>query len=142
MSRRPRAQADGVRPFAVPAQEYPGYDALTEGAGFLNAVGAVRLAQFFATAQPGQPVPLQKMWSKKIIWGNHQLSGGILNPAANAYKIGTTWGVTATSDGDNIVWGTTCSDGCDNIVRGTVGRDNIVWGTVGRDNIVWGTHWR
>jgi serine protease AprX len=124
------------------AQEYRGYDALTEGAGFLNTVGAVRLAQFFATAQPGQPLPLQKMWSKKIIWGNHRLSGGILNPTANAYKIGTTWGATATDHGDNIVWGTTCSRGCDNIVWGTDGRDNIVWGTDGRDNIVWGTDGR
>jgi serine protease AprX len=136
------------------AQEYAGYDALTEGAGFLNTVGAVRLAQFFATAGPGQPLPLQKMWSKKIIWGNHQLSGGILNPTANAYKIGTTWGATATAHGDNIVWGTICSGGCDNIVWGTGGGDNIVWGTHcgggdcdniawgtgGGDNIVWGTH--
>ena len=35
------------------AQEYPGYDALTQGAGFLNTLGAVRLARFYATAQPG-----------------------------------------------------------------------------------------
>jgi len=128
------------------AESRDGYDTLTQGAGFLNAVGAVRLAHFFATAQPGQRIPLQKMWSKKIIWGNHRLSGGILNPTANAYKIGTTWGATATDHGDNIVWGTTCSRGCDNIVWGTDGRDtvrdNIVWGTDGRDNIVWGTNGR
>src|SRR5262249_2634692 len=43
------------------AQTYPGYDALTEGAGFLNAVGAVRLARFYATARPGQPVPVQRI---------------------------------------------------------------------------------
>ena len=136
----PQLTPNGVKAILqYTAQEYPGYDALTEGAGFLNTVGAVRLARFFATAQPGQPVPLQKMWSKKIIWGNHRLSGGILNPAANAYKVGTTWGVTTTGDGDNIVWGTTCSDGCDNIVWGTGGGDNIVWGTHGGDNIVWGT---
>ena len=35
------------------AQAYPGYNALTQGAGFLNTLGAVRLAQFYATAQPG-----------------------------------------------------------------------------------------
>ncbi len=35
------------------AEKYPGYDSLTQGAGFLNAVGAVRLARFYATAQPG-----------------------------------------------------------------------------------------
>ena len=80
------------------AQEYPGYDALTQGAGFLNAVGAVRLAHFFATARPGQPIPLQKMWSKKIIWGNHRLSGGVLNPTANAWS-GATWGAAAPAMG-------------------------------------------
>jgi serine protease AprX len=36
-------------------QVYPGYDALTEGAGFLNTLGAVRLAKFYATTEPGQP---------------------------------------------------------------------------------------
>ena len=138
----PQLTPNGVKAILqYTAQEYPGYDALTQGAGFLNTVGAVRLAQFFATARPGQPVPLQKMWSKKIIWGNHRLSGGILNPTANAYKVGTTWGVSATGHGDNIVWGTACPNGCDNIVWGTNGTvDNIVWGTTGSDNIVWGTN--
>ena len=35
------------------AQIYPGYDALTEGAGFLNAAGAVTLARYFG----GRPEP-------------------------------------------------------------------------------------
>jgi subtilisin family serine protease len=142
----------GLTPNAVKAilqytsQTYPGYDALTEGAGFLNAVGAVRLAQFFATAYDGVAVPTQKMWSKHIIWGNHMLSGGIPVPSANAWRIGTNWGAVQTADGsDNIVWGTSCGDGtCDNIVWGTAdGTDNIVWGTACADNtcdnIVWGT---
>ena len=78
------------------------------------------------------------MWSKTIIWGNHRLSGGMLNPTANAYTVGTTWGVSATDHGDNIVWDTACPTGCDNIVWGMGGGDNIVWGTGGGDNIVWG----
>src|SRR5256885_13206154 len=53
------------------AQQYPAYNGLTQGAGFLNAVGAVRLARFFANAQPGDTFPTQKMWSKHLIWGNH-----------------------------------------------------------------------
>src|SRR5437868_5720237 len=61
------------------AQQYPGYNALTQGAGFLNAVGAVRLARFYATATPGATVPVQKMWSKHIIWGSHRLGQGTLN---------------------------------------------------------------
>jgi len=121
------------------AQEYPGYKPLEQGAGFLNAVGAVRLARHYATAQPGAPLPDQKMWSKHLLWGNHSLTGGILNPSANAFAVGTTWGVAATDNGDNIVWGTSADD--DNIVWGTsAAGDNIVWGTdAGDDNIVWGT---
>jgi serine protease AprX len=121
------------------AEERAGYKALEEGAGFLNAVGAIRLARFFATAQPGDPYPTQSMWSKRIIWGNHMLSGGVLTANANAWDVGTTWGVATASDGDNIVWGTV--DGIDNIVWGTsIDVDNIVWGTgTDDDNIVWGT---
>jgi serine protease AprX len=121
------------------AQNYSGYDALTQGAGFLNAVGAVRLARFYATAQPGAPMPTSALWSKQIIWGNHQLSGGYLNPGANAFDLATTWGIGKTDGGDNIVWGTIARG--DNIVWGTgAGGDNIVWGTAGDgDNIVWGT---
>jgi serine protease AprX len=120
------------------AQDYAGYDALTEGAGFLNAVGAVRLSRFYATARPGAEVPSMALWSKRLIWGNHAISGGIIDPAANAYALGTTWGVARTASGANIVWGTGCGGGCDNIVWGT-SADNIVWGTASRDNIVWGT---
>src|SRR5204862_7899706 len=69
------------------AQQYPSYNALTQGAGFLNAVGAVRLAHFYATAQPGDAIPLQQMWSKHLIWGNHELSGGFVLPMANAFGV-------------------------------------------------------
>jgi serine protease AprX len=119
------------------AEVYAGYDALTEGAGFLNALGAVRLALFYATAQPGQSFPVQSMWSKRIIWGNRVLTGGVLLPTKNAWSLATTWGVAKTDSGDNIVWGTEGNG--DNIVWGTDGGDNIVWGTRDGDNIVWGT---
>src|SRR5262249_37010117 len=125
------------------AETYPGYDGLTQGAGFLNVVGAVRLARFYATAQPGDSMPSQDMWSKHIIWGNHLLASGVPALDANAYQVGTTWGVAKTSDGDNIVWGTATGADGDNIVWGTSGDgDNIVWGTSAGgdgDNIVWGT---
>jgi serine protease AprX len=121
------------------AQKYPNYNGLTQGAGFLNAVGAVRLARFYATAQPGDKVPVQKMWSRNVIWGNHLLGHGLIDPNANAFALGTNWGVAQTAGGDNIVWGT-AADG-DNIVWGTADSgDNIVWGTsASGDNIVWGT---
>ncbi|HMB78771.1 MAG TPA: S8 family peptidase, partial [Vicinamibacterales bacterium] len=102
------------------AQQYPGYNGLVQGAGFLNVVGAVRLARYYATSTPGATVPVQKMWSKHIIWGSHRLGKGTLNVNANAFAVGTDWGVAKTDDGDNIVWGTACSDSdCDNIVWGT-----------------------
>jgi len=123
------------------AQQYPGYDALTQGAGFLNAIGAIRLARFYASAQVGDHMPIQRMWNRHIIWGTHRLGGGYLRMNANAFAVGTTWGVQTTDNGDNIVWGTACgSADCDNIVWGTDDGDNIVWGTTASgDNIVWGT---
>jgi len=137
------------------AQVYPGYDALTQGAGFLNTKGAVDLAVYFKTAQPGQPYPHPSEWSKKLNWGNHRLSNGVIKPKASAWKAGVVWGATKTPTGQNIVWGTLCKNTCnsqtwstmdneDNIVWGTASEseDNIVWGTfaaLDEDNIVWGT---
>jgi len=123
------------------AQVYPNYNPLQQGAGFLNTLGAVRLSRFFASAQPGQAMPSDALWSKSIIWGNHLLKGGYLRPDASAWAADTTWGATATAAGDNIVWGSACGDSaCDNIVWGSSTDDNIVWGSlVDGDNIVWGS---
>jgi hypothetical protein len=127
------------------AQPYPGYSALRQGAGFLNSLGAVRLAKFYASPQEGERLPTQTVWSRQIIWGNHRLSHGVINPNANAWANGVVWGAAKTlgTTGDNIVWGTAGLLLGDNIVWGTAGPllgDNIVWGTsVLGDNIVWGT---
>jgi hypothetical protein len=134
------------------AENRIGYDGLTEGAGFLNARGAVELAQelanggsFDAAVPHADPTP----WSGHVIWGNHLLTGGALATAAGAWTTGVLWGdgaVQGASAGedDNIVWGTECGGAdCDNIVWGTDSEgDNIVWGTSidgEGDNIVWGT---
>jgi subtilisin family serine protease len=128
------------------AEVYPGYDPLEEGAGFLNTLGAVRLAKFYATPHgAGDAVPIEPIWGRQIFWGNHRLASGFMLPTANAWNNGVQWGAAKTlgESGDNIVWGTVCGGGdCgDNIVWGThADGDNIVWGTVGDgDNIVWGT---
>jgi subtilisin family serine protease len=126
------------------SQTYPGYSPLRQGAGFLNSLGAVRLAKFYANTRVGDRMPVQTVWSRHILWGSHLLSGGYINTRANAWTTGALWGSAKTlmSGGDNIVWGTQCGDGsCDNIVWGThdANGDNIVWGTAGGDNIVWGT---
>jgi len=133
------------------AQVYPGYKPLEQGAGFLNTYGAVKLARFYASHHVGDHLPSQSVWSRHIIWGNHMIKGGYINPKGNAWKNSTVWGYAKTQDdqGDNIVWGTmsgddnivwgTADEYGDNIVWGTSGDDNIVWGTSGDDNIVWGT---
>lgn len=123
------------------AQVYPNYNPLQQGAGFLNALGAVRLARFFASATPGAPMPSDALWSKSIIWGNHLVKGGYLRPDANALAPTTTWGSDTTPSGADIVLGNACGDGsCDNIVWGSSFADNIVWGSMGDgDNIVWGS---
>jgi hypothetical protein len=123
------------------AQQYPGYSPLRQGAGFLNTLGAVRLAKYYADARPGDRMPVQRAWSRQIIWGNHRISGGALKPAGNAWGANIVWGTAKTLGvtGQTIVWGT--ADAGDNIVWGTADSgDNIVWGTADSgDNIVWGT---
>jgi serine protease AprX len=124
------------------AQVYPGYDALTQGAGFLNTKGAIDLAVYFKTAQPGQPYPHPSEWSQKVNWGNHRISHGVIKPSANAWKQGVVWGASKTATGQNIVWGTLCKNSCNNASWSLVdSEDNIVWGTASdsEDNIVWGT---
>jgi serine protease AprX len=133
------------------AQAYAGYKPLEQGAGFLNTYGAVKLARFYASHHIGDRLPSQSTWSRHIIWGNHMIKGGYINPKGNAWKNSTVWGYAKTLDdqGDNIVWGTmsgddnivwgTADEYGDNIVWGTSADDNIVWGTSGDDNIVWGT---
>jgi serine protease AprX len=121
------------------SQRYRNYDALTQGAGFLNAHGAVELSRFYATAKDGQRFPNRWEWSKQIHWGNQRLKGGVLKPNGSAWALNIVWGTA--DEGENIVWGTLCGGDCENIVWGTVDSLlNIVWGTLDTgENIVWGT---
>lgn len=136
------------------AQVYTGYDALTQGAGFVNTKGAVDLARFFAQPQAAQAYPHANAWSRAIHWGNQRIRGGVLKPQANAWGENVLWGSAFDAEGDNIVWGTRCGATCTSLVWGTVEEeaavtsgtasadpDNVVWGTYidVSDNIVWGT---
>ena len=60
---------------------------LAQGAGFLNTLGAVRLARYFAHAQKGDHYPDMRSWSRHILWGNRRVKGGVLTPG------GTAWGL-------------------------------------------------
>jgi hypothetical protein len=149
------------------AQVYPRYDPLTEGAGFLNAKGAVTLARDIAAGTPA----FSPEWSRQIIWGNRLVTGGWLSSGANAWSANVTWGSATTPDGQpiefgfscgslacdeaptawtidpgfrNVVWGSKCGNSnCDgpwiiDVFITTVG-DTVVWGTAEGDTVVWGT---
>ena len=134
------------------AEPHPDYEALRQGGGFLNTLGAVQLSEFYARNAAGEAMPVQAIWSRQIIWGNFRVLDGYLNPQGNAWDASVMWGaIHGQRTRDNIVWGTACAGRCGNIVWGPddatgeklitgAGRfDNIVWGTGRFDNIVWGT---
>ena len=151
-SATPLQNADAVR-----------YDALTQGAGEVDGLGAVTLAYmadttapiggaWMAAVQPATQFGSEvSPWSQQILWGTRVISGESLievNQAAWAASI--MWGA---GELDNIVWGTMSLE-ADNIVWGTslmlsdvswfgnvLEGDNIVWGTslLGwAPNLVWG----
>jgi serine protease AprX len=92
------------------AETRAGYDHLSQGAGFLNARGAIELAGRFrldqaARAAIGDPV----RWSRRLIWGDRPVPGGMLTPDANAWQPGVVWGASTTPTGDAVVLGTVCA---------------------------------
>jgi serine protease AprX len=118
------------------ANPLPRANYLAQGAGVVNAYGAVRLARYFAN--PTGSEPTSSTWSKHIIWGNRRVAGGELKPNASAWATNVVWGTRSVS-GQNVVWGTLAA--AENIVWGTAADgENIVWGTLrGGENVVWGT---
>ena len=106
------------------AHRAPGYSPLRQGAGYVDSLGAVWMAFFQAYGKAGDVYPYLPTWSRTINWGNHQVTGGVLKAAANAWGTTVVWGSAKTlgSDGDNIVWGTsadtevTWGDDADDVV--------------------------
>jgi serine protease AprX len=132
------------------AQPYAGYDALTQGAGFLNALGAIQLARFFAAPSASQypsGAPGWE-WSGQLIWGTHRIQGGFLTPDANAWSPDAAWGAPTTGAGNNIAWGVIWSPGafglggawtpwathCSDLLC-----SSVVWGNGNSENVVWGS---
>ncbi len=76
------------------AENREGFDSLTEGAGFLNARGAVELAQSLGnggTLDAGAPHDDPTPWSGHVIWGNEPVSGEGLAAAQAAWAGGMLW---------------------------------------------------
>jgi serine protease AprX len=123
------------------AEARRGGSPLTQGAGFLNARGALRLSRFFARPQnalgtprdtiAGQSIP----WARHLIWGNYRVTGGVPLPGSNAWATNVVWGETHTPSGAPVVWGAANPD---NVVWGEATGDNVVWGELTGDNVVWG----
>ena len=128
------------------AQMYDGHSYLAQGAGFLNARGAVDLALALNTA-PAERLPSPPEWSRQILWGNQQVQGGDLIAAANAWATDVKWGAAADAD-ELVTWGLVClGDECG--VGGSgwsswgascspTSCDTIVWGSAQSVNVVWG----
>jgi serine protease AprX len=141
----PSLTANAVKAILQYSAQIYGYDALTQGAGFLNAAGAIELARFFA-APSLHPLPEGVGWSRHLIWGTHRLTGGILTPDANAWLSDVEWGAARRGEeaiswgvmrsnaepegGEWSPWATSCADPeCDSIVWGTSDSENVVWGS-------------
>jgi hypothetical protein len=137
------------------------YDPLTQGAGEINAVGAVDMARVIDTSAPAgtlRATPLDPVsfrpdetliWGQRIIWGD----GFLLE----AYRLvwgdsimwsgGLRWGAPIPGTEIGVDWGTDgtvyTGIGSGNLNGGSiVWGGNIVWGgrNVRGSNIVWGDH--
>lgn len=115
------------------AQGYSGYDRLTQGAGFLNAKGAVELARYLAAPSAGS-YPASATWSRLIICGNRLFAGGKLTHNVNAWATDVVWGATVTPAGQSVEWGLVCGNSVCDSTRGpwrwSLDRAiNVVWGS-------------
>jgi serine protease AprX len=127
------------------AQKYDGYDALTQGSGFLDAHGAVDLARYFGSPQT-TAYPSSATWSRQLIWGNHRVSGGRLTPTANAWGSDVAWGAARRTDGTPVSWGVQCASAdCSDATQEQWGTtcvlpdcSIVIWGDVASENVVWG----
>ena len=114
------------------SEAYRAYDPLTEGAGFVNAKGAVELARYLVDASTSE-YPDASRWGGTLIWGNQLVKGGRLTADANAWSAGVMWGAERSEDGQRISWGTRCgSESC----ATTASRWQVDAGSV--RNVVWG----
>ncbi len=142
----------------------PYYDFLTQGAGAINALGAVEFARridpsravgsYWMTSwlQPSSLLAGSTLsWAQHLVWGSHLVWGNSVYYHELGWDEPSTWGtlggthiVWGTVDpthlvwGNHLVWGTHIVWG--NVLVGTTTGSHIVWGTAGtQDNIVWGS---
>jgi subtilisin family serine protease len=85
------------------AERRRGVELAAQGAGLLNARGAVQLAATLAGSDDtiSDPTP----WSRQILWGNQRVRGGVITTDASAWDVEVTWGAPSTREGQPITWG-------------------------------------
>jgi serine protease AprX len=115
-------------------------DTLSQGAGAINAAGAMALAGAIDTGVPVSSWWLTSgvtpsttlsngevlTWAQRVVWGDEIIWGTHIYSNQPAWGLQVVWGNRAVW-GDEIIWGTT--------------DDSIVWGTRSTwgDEIIWGT---
>jgi serine protease AprX len=121
---------------ALPAKDnFIGVDGpaeLSQGAGSVNAIGAVRVAQMIDAARPlginwtlSAPWPATSIggdtiaWGQHLVWGSHLVWGNALYFHEKGWDEASTWG---SLGGQHIVWG-------------NIDPQHLVWG-----NLTWGSH--
>lgn len=122
------------------ALDLAGADALTQGAGALNAAGAARLAAVVNPAAAegtwwltGTVTPTTTLgtevyaWARRVVWGDRIVWTDAIYVNEPAWSLRVVWG-DLTIFGDRIVW-------TDSLVWGNriVWADRLVW-----DDAVWG----
>lgn len=146
---------------ALPDDDPATAAAFEQGAGAVNAAGAVTLARAIdPTARLGDwwlekaIVPASAIagenvaWAQHIVWGTHIVWGNAIMWRQKAWSESTVWGLRATWKGDayagdnlvqeslpvwtaSIVWGSGLVSALDD--------EHIVWGTLDDEHIVWGS---
>ena len=157
--------AKGILQFS--ALPIAGFDDLTQGAGEINAAGAIVIAGAIDTDASGGTWWLAKgltpsstigvqtySWGQNIVWNSTKLTGDVLYVNNLMWGTNILWG---TAGDPNILWGTSATIRASNIVwsSGIVWETNLVWsdrligwmteggnilwGSAGAQNIVWST---
>lgn len=129
------------------AQARTDYDALTQGAGFVNARAAIELARQLAS--PSTDFSAGSDWNAFLIWGNQRIHDGRLTAAANGWLTDVSWGAAKTPGGGNVEWGAICTGAaCESPDSWTAWKTSCVdaaclivnWGSGRSENVVFGTN--
>jgi hypothetical protein len=119
---------------------------LEQGAGQINAAGAIKLAKAInPRALRGMPwltegvemfepiAETTEAWGQHIVWGDHVVWGDTALYNNEAWASHVVWG-----DSDHVVWGDSFLQGVNLVMDSvTAWGDQIVWSN-STDHIVWG----